>query len=110
MREQKTKESQIVWQIKREMRKRGLSIRALSKLSLIAPSTIYDVLENRVSPRLITLQDICSALDMEIKVYKEPIYLEDDELFLSISNLTDTERKLAKEIIMLLDKYDKEIQ
>lgn len=110
MQEQKTKESQIVWQIKKEMRKRGLSIRALSKLSLVAPSTIYDVLENRVSPRLITLQDICSALDMEIKVYKKHIYLEDEELLLSISNLTIAKRELAKEIIMLLDKYDEGIQ
>ncbi len=41
---------------------------------------------------------------------KEHIYSEDDELFLSISNLTDDKRKSAKEIIMLLDKYDKEVQ
>ena len=104
------KESQIVRQIKKEMKKRDLSLRELSKLSLVAPSTIYDVLENRGSPRLITLQDICKALDMEIKVYKKHIYLEDDELLLSISNLTKSKRELAKEIIILLDKYDEGIQ
>ncbi len=106
MKEQELEESQIVRQIKKEMKKRNLSLRELSKLSLVAPSTIYDVLENRGSPRLTTLQDICKAMDMEVKISPRQQYKEDEDLLLSISNLTKAKRRLVKAIILLLDAYD----
>ncbi len=106
MNEYKLNENQIVRQIKKEIKKQNISLRELSKRSLVAQSTVYDVLENRGSPRLVTLQYICKALDLEIKVYKKHINLEDDELIRSIAILPESKRKLIQDIVMLLDKYD----
>lgn len=97
--------SQIIEQIKKEIENKKISLHTLSKMSTVAPSTIYDVLENKGSPRLSTIQCICKALDLNIKAYKID-YTEQDDLLETISNLSEKKRETVKEIVMLLDQYN----
>ncbi len=98
--------SQIVEQIKREMKNKNISLRKLSKISMVAPSTIYDVLENKGSPRLSTIQYLCKALGLEIKAYRGEPNTEQDELIETISNLSRKKRETIKEIVLLLDEFN----
>ena len=98
--------SQIVEQIKKEMKCKNISLRTLSKMSMVAPSTIYDVLENKGSPRLSTIQYLCTALGLEIKAYRGEHSTEQDELIETISNLSKKKRETIKEIVLLLDEFN----
>lgn len=98
--------SQIVEAIKKEMKNKNISLRTLSKMSMVAPSTIYDILENKGSPRLSTVQYLCKALGLEIKAYREESDTKQDELMEKISNLSRKKRETIKEIVVLLDEFN----
>lgn len=98
--------SQIIEQIKKEINYKKISLRDLSKMSMVAPSTIYDILENKGSPRLSTIQYLCKALGLEIKVYRREANTEQAELIKAISNLSKKKRETIKEIVLLLDEFN----
>lgn len=98
--------SQIIEQVKKEIKDKNISLRDLSKASMVAPSTIYDVLENKAIPRLSTVQSLCKALGLEIRVCKEEKHTEPDELIESIAKLSKKKRETIKEIVLLLDKFN----
>lgn len=77
----------------------------LSKSSTLAASTIYDVLENHSSPKLSTIQGLCDALDLEIRVCNGNNCRENDELTELISGLSKKKRETVKEFIMMLERY-----
>ncbi len=101
----KEKEYRLTKQIKHEMTEKKLSLRALSKKSLIAPSTIYDLLENRGSPRLSTVLDVCEALNLDLKLCGREDKQSEDELYESLQ-FNQKRIELVKGILELLDRYD----
>ncbi len=105
----KEKEYSLTRQIKNEMTEKKISLRTLSKMSLIAPSTIYDLLENRGSPRLSTVIDVCEALNLELKLCGREDKQSEDELYGSL-HFSQKRIELVKGILELLDRYDEKIK
>lgn len=99
-------ENQVVQQIKKEMRDQKICVLSLSKMSMISQSTIHDILENKTSPRLVTLQAICDVLNLEIKASERDNYIENNELLTKIINLSSCRKKFVESIIDLLTEDD----
>ena len=64
--------------IRSELDRRGMSVNGLAKLSRIPASTITGLLDRKFAPDLITVEQICRALDIDA----ETVFLRGRTLWL----------------------------
>lgn len=98
-------EDSIISIIKQEIEKRNISVNKFAEEMNFSASTLYEILNGSTSPRLVTLKDICNALDLDIVIiHNEQDNAEEYRFINTILRLSPWEQKIIKSVVEMLEK------